>query len=302
MAVVGEAMRAGIRLGQPDPSSDPSSSEPTTAATTATAAATTAAAAMRTTATATPMGCSWCEHQDERLWVSEPVSRAVLSQLSDPVAVLSGSLPPWCPLLLQAAPLVLSHQARARWLACAAFGPSRAVAALQEGAEGPVLARLAGARAAAMAALEGSGGGGGHGSEVEASRLFERVEALEEEQRRVQRGHITAVTAKATLALTHTVDPRAGRNHGRPCTVLAVTGGGAVHVGGLSATIATGVRRDRGAVVLLDHAERILTAFVSCGSGNGGGLTTRTSTAASTTAKRAAAGAAAAGGASGRLG
>jgi hypothetical protein len=93
-------------------------------------------------------------YMEDRYWVNTKLSKKLILQLDDAMAIVSGALPSWCQLILTAYSAQFNFAQRWRFLECTAFGASRTVISLQEKAEEPLRNRLAEARSSAMAALE----------------------------------------------------------------------------------------------------------------------------------------------------
>ena len=66
------------------------------------------------------------------IFTSRMLTKKLMDQLEDPLAVVSGALPEWCRVIPFIAPRVFSHESRRTLLERGAFGVSRAVFRQQE--------------------------------------------------------------------------------------------------------------------------------------------------------------------------
>ena len=87
------------------------------------------------------------------MWCNHTIAALLKRQLDDPLAIISGALPPWCRVLLGTAPSLVPRADRLDYLRRHLFGVSRAIASVQTAAEAPLTRSLVSSRNNAIAKL-----------------------------------------------------------------------------------------------------------------------------------------------------
>jgi hypothetical protein len=112
--------------------------------------------------------------------ICSSLSKKLVQQLDDPMAIVSGALPKWCHSLCTLIPSLFDLKARTQLFLSTAFGVSRAVHWIQQKAEAFVRSRYTAAESAAVLCPDPS----------KATRLWADVDRLEQMRDRVRKNNI----------------------------------------------------------------------------------------------------------------
>jgi hypothetical protein len=112
--------------------------------------------------------------------ICSSLSKKLVQQLDDPMAIVSGALPKWCHSLCTLVPSLFDLKARTQLFLSTAFGVSRAVHWIQQKAEAFVRAKYTAAESAAMMCTDPN----------KANRLWANVDRIESMRDRVRKNNI----------------------------------------------------------------------------------------------------------------